>query len=91
MDRPDRRFDRSALSLALDLAAALQQLPIRLYELLVTGQRFSGFGVAPWIRQDQVDRWWIALPLSDHYGLKETEQAAGQCFGGEAAVLFKRT
>ena len=47
MDRPDRRFDRSALSLALDLAAALQQLPIRLYELLVTGQRLFGFGVAP--------------------------------------------
>ena len=47
MDRPDRRFDRSALSLALDLAAALQELPIRLYELPVIGQRFFGFGVAP--------------------------------------------
>ena len=47
MDRPDRRFDRSALSLALDLVAALQELPIRLYELPVIGQRFFGFGVSP--------------------------------------------
>ena len=47
MDRPDRRFDRSALSLASDLAAALQELPIRLYELPVIGQRFFGIGVAP--------------------------------------------
>ena len=47
MDRPDRRFDRCALSLAFDLAAALQELPFRLYDLPVIGQRFFGFGVAP--------------------------------------------
>ena len=78
MDRPDRRFDRSAPSLALDLAAALQELPIRLYEL----------DSSAFLRTNEAGPRGplVDMPLSGHYGLKETEQAAGQCFGGETGL-----